>query len=169
MSNDDRNVGVVISDIARLMRTEFDRRAKKLGLTRPQWLLLSRLHRHPGLSQSELAIMLEVEKATAGRMVDRLEASGWVKRRTEPGDRRVRRVYLTTEAEREHKRMWPVAEAMVEDALADLSTQESRQLLGLLERVKKTVIGMGKASPSKKTTTTAPVRRGRQVNGRVSA
>lgn len=168
MSNDDRNVGVVISDIARLLRTEFDRRARKLGLTRPQWLLLTRLHRYPGSSQSELAEMLEVEKATAGRMIDRLEANGWVKRRTERGDRRIKRVYLTAEAQREHKRMWPVAEATVEDALADLSAQESRQLFALLERVKKTVIAMGRGSPAKKGAAATPARRARQQNGRLS-
>ena len=157
----------MISDIARLLRIEFDRRAKKLGLTRPQWLLLSRLHRHPGLSQSELAVMLEVEKATAGRMIDRLEANGWVKRRTEPGDRRVRRVYLTAEAEREHKRMWPVAEATVDDALADLSAQDSKRLYELLSRVKETLVAMVDDASSRKTLQGA--RRARQQNGRVPA
>ena len=167
MPNTDQYIGVVISDIARLMRTEFDRRAKKLGLTRPQWLLLSRLHRHPGLSQSELATMLEVEKATAGRMIDRLEANGWVKRRSVPGDRRVKRVYLTAEAEREHKRMWPVAEATVDDALADLSAQDSKRLYELLSRVKETLVAMVEdASPKK---AAQGVRRLRQPNGRVSA
>jgi MarR family transcriptional regulator, transcriptional regulator for hemolysin len=169
MSNDDRNVGVVISDIARLMRTEFDRRAKRLGLTRPQWLLLSRLHRHPGLSQSELATMLEVEKATAGRMIDRLEANGWVKRRSEPGDRRVKRVYLTAEAEREHKRMWPVAEATVDDALFDLSAQDSKKLYDLLLRVKKTLVAMVEDSPPRKSAAAQAARRQKQPNGRVSA
>ena len=67
-------IGVVIADVARLMRTAFDRRVRKLGITRAQWLVLTRLHRHPGASQSELADMMEVEKASAGRMIDRLEA-----------------------------------------------------------------------------------------------
>ena len=167
MSNTDQHIGVVISDIARLLRTEFDRRVRKLGLTRPQWLLLSRLHRHPGASQSELADMMEVEKATAGRMIDRLEANGWVERRAEPGDRRVKRVYLTAAAKREHERMWPVAEATVEDALADLSATESRQLFDLLTRVKRTVVGMGEVTPGRIATAQAP-RRARPANGRVS-
>jgi DNA-binding MarR family transcriptional regulator len=58
---------------------------RKLRLTRAQWLVLTRLHRRPGASQSELADMMEVEKATAGRLIDRLEAKGWVERR--PGRR----------------------------------------------------------------------------------
>ena len=114
MPNTDEYIGVVISDVARLLRTEFDRRVRRLGITRAQWLVLTRLHRRPGASHSELAEMMEVEKATAGRMIDRLVANGWVERRTQRDDRRVKRVYLTPEAERVHKRIWRVAEDTVE-------------------------------------------------------
>ena len=69
MPNTEEYIGVVISDVARLLRTEFDRRVRRLGITRAQWLVLTRLHRRPGASHSELAEMMEVEKATAGRMI----------------------------------------------------------------------------------------------------
>jgi DNA-binding MarR family transcriptional regulator len=136
MSNPDEPIGFMISDVARLMRTVFDRRVRKLGLTRAQWLVLTRLHRRPGASQSELADMMEVEKATAGRLIDRLEAKGWVERRAQAGDRRINRVYLTAEAERVHKRIWRIAEATVDDALVDLTEREAALLLKLLGRVK---------------------------------
>ena len=48
MPNTDEYIGVVISDVARLLRTEFDRRVRRLGITRAQWLVLTRLHRSPG-------------------------------------------------------------------------------------------------------------------------
>ena len=79
--DDEGHFGYILSDAARLMRTVFDRRVRALGLTRSQWLVLTRLHRRPGASQTELAEMLEVEKASAGRMVDRMERNGWVARR----------------------------------------------------------------------------------------
>jgi len=139
MPNTDDYIGVVISDVARLIRTAFDRRVRELGITRAQWLALTRLHRHPGVSQSELADLMEVERASAGRMIDRMEANGWVVRRALNGDRRVKRVYLTEEAERVHRRIWRVAEQTVEDALSDLSTAEAVQLMGLLGRVKATL------------------------------
>ena len=142
MPNTDDYIGVVIADAARLLRTAFDRRVRALGITRAQWLVLTRLHRHPGASQSELADMMEVERASAGRMIDRLEANGWVQRRAERRDRRIKRVYLTPEAERVHRRIWRVAEATVDDALADLSAQESAQLMQLLSRVKKTLVAV---------------------------
>ncbi len=136
MSNPDEYIGFMISDVARLMRTAFDRRVRKLGLTRAQWMVLTRLHRNAGASQSELADMMEVEKATAGRLIDRLEAKGWVQRRVHKADRRINRIYLTPEAERIHKRIWKIAEATVADALADLSAAEAAQLASLLGRVK---------------------------------
>jgi MarR family transcriptional regulator for hemolysin len=148
MPNTDEYIGVVISDVARLLRTEFDRRVRRLGITRAQWLVLTRLHRRPGASHSELAEMMEVEKATAGRMIDRLVANGWVERRTQRDDRRVKRVYLTREAERVHKRIWRVAEATVDSALTDLSAPESKQLMALLQRIKKTLVSTGDLSGS---------------------
>jgi MarR family transcriptional regulator, transcriptional regulator for hemolysin len=165
MPNTDDYIGVVISDVARLLRTEFDRRVRKLGITRAQWLALTRLHRHPGASHSELAVMLEVEKATAGRMIDRLEANGWVERRAEPDDGRVKRVFLTTEAERVHRRIWHVAEATVDDAMTDLSPRERKQLMTLLLRVKRTLVSAEDDAPAGKTAAVA--RRGRGHNGRV--
>ena len=143
MPNTDDYIGVVIADVARLLRTAFDRRVRTLGITRAQWLVLTRLHRHPGASQSELAEMMEVERASAGRMIDRLEANGWVQRRAERRDRRIKRVHLTREAERVHRRIWRVAEATLEDALRDLSAPEGAQLMRLLARVKKTLIADG--------------------------
>ena len=140
MPNTEEYIGVVISDVARLLRTEFDRRVRRLGITRAQWLVLTRLHRRPGASHSELAEMMEVEKATAGRMIDRLVANGWVERRTARGDRRVKQVYLTDDAERVHKRIWRVAEETVDAALADLSARERTQLMSLLQTVKTTLV-----------------------------
>jgi len=147
MPNTDEYIGVVISDVARLLRTEFDRRVRRLGITRAQWLVLTRLHRRPGASLSELAEMMEVEKATAGRMIDRLVANGWVERRMQPDDRRVKRVYLTAEAERVHKRIWRVAEDTVNSALTDLSARESKQLMELLQRIKKTLVSTDNNEP----------------------
>ena len=114
--DDDEYIGYVLSDVARLIRTVFDRRVRDIGLTRAQWLVLTRLYRRPGASQTELADMLEVDRASAGRMIDRMQKNGWVERRADNGDRRINRLYLTVDARRAHKDMWAIAEATVDDA-----------------------------------------------------
>lgn len=139
---DDGYIGYVLSDVARLMRTVFDRRVRDLGLTRAQWLMLTRLYRRPGASQTELADMLEVDRASAGRMIDRMENGGWVERRADAGDRRIKRLYLTPEARRVHARIWAIAEATVDDALAPLSQLERTRFTGLAARVKERLQSM---------------------------
>ncbi|TCZ63191.1 MarR family winged helix-turn-helix transcriptional regulator [Roseicella aquatilis] len=141
--DDRRHIGFLIADVARLMRASFDRRVRRLGLTRAQWLVLSRLHRHPGLSQSELAEMLEVERATAGRMIDRMERRRWLVRRPDPADRRVNRLFLTAEAEGVQAEMGRIAEGLLDDALASLDEGEREALTEMMERVKAQLLGLG--------------------------
>jgi len=137
LADDERQIGFVISDVARLMRTVFDRRVRGLGLTRSQWLVINRLHRYPGVTQSELAEMLEVEKATAGRTIDRMEKKGWVVRRPDAADRRVNRLHLTAEADLIQLHLWEIAEATVDDALSLLSVAERAEFSELIGRVKR--------------------------------
>ncbi len=132
----ERFIGYLVSDVARLMRTVFDRRVRHLGVTRAQWLALTRLYRRPGASQSDVADMLEIEKASAGRLIDRLETNGWVERRSDAHDRRVNRVYLSPKAERLLQSLWPIAEATNNDAMGDLTEQERDVLTHLLGRMK---------------------------------
>ncbi|HTT81914.1 MAG TPA: MarR family transcriptional regulator [Rhizomicrobium sp.] len=94
MQQFDRDLMLLLNDVARLLRTRFDQRARARGMTRAQWVILSRVHAKPGLSQNELAALLEVEPISVGRLVDRLEARGLLERRSDPADRRIRRLHL---------------------------------------------------------------------------
>ena len=85
---------LVLHDVARLMRTRFDRWARAYGMTRAQGIILVRLQRQPGMTQNEMANICEVEPITVGRLVDRLEARGLLERRLDPADRRIRRLHL---------------------------------------------------------------------------
>jgi len=147
-AEDERHIGFLISDVARMMRTAFDRRVRRLGLTRSQWLVINRLHRHPGITQSELAEMLEVEKATAGRIVDRMEARGWVARRADAADRRVNRLHLSPAADLIQVRLAEIADRTVDDALSQLSTREQDQFSELMRRVKRQLQGMLEPEPA---------------------
>jgi MarR family transcriptional regulator, transcriptional regulator for hemolysin len=137
--NDENYIGYTITDVGRMLRTVFERRVRAFGLTRAQWLVIARVHRRPGLSQSEVADLLEIEKAPAGRLIDRMQAKGWLERRDDRADRRINRLHLTAEGERLHAAIWPIAEATVDDALGDLSEREQQLLTGLLTRVKTTL------------------------------
>ena len=131
-----RNFGFILNDVARLLRTAFDRRVKSLGLTRSQWWVLNHLFRNDGVTQSELADILEVEKATLGRLLDRLEAKGWVRRESHAGDRRAKRVFLTEEIEPALKTMRAAAADLRRDALVGLSVEDQTRFVDALLAVK---------------------------------
>lgn len=95
----ERDLLIVLNDVARLIRTRIDQRARAYGMTRAQWIILARLSRQPGMSQNELAGICEVEPITVGRLIDRLEARGMVERRSDPNDRRIRRLHLLPAAD----------------------------------------------------------------------
>jgi len=131
-----RNFGFILNDVARLMRTTFDRRVKSLGLTRAQWWVLNHLFRNDGATQSELAVMLELEKPSLGRLLDRLEAKGWVRRENDAGDRRVRRVFLTEEVQPAIKAMRAAAADVRREALAGLAAEDQERFVDILLAIK---------------------------------
>jgi DNA-binding MarR family transcriptional regulator len=94
----DNDLLILLSDVARQMRTYADQVAHKHGLTRAQMLVLARLELQPDLSQNELAALAEVAPITIARLIDRLEELGLVKRCADPEDRRIWRLRLTPAA-----------------------------------------------------------------------
>ena len=44
-----RNFGFLLNDVARLLRTVYDRRIRELGLTRAQWWVLTHVFRSNGM------------------------------------------------------------------------------------------------------------------------
>jgi len=131
-----RNFGFLLNDVARLLRTAYDRRIKALGLTRSQWWVLTHLFRGDGVSQTELAETLEIEQPTLGRLLDRLQAKGWVRRDHDARDRRVWRVHLTEEVEPALRTMRAIAAELRRDALAGMSAAERERFVDALLAIK---------------------------------
>ncbi|MTW17242.1 MarR family transcriptional regulator [Rhodoplanes serenus] len=98
IDDNDKGLGFLIAETARLHRKLLDRRLQPFGLTRAQWAVLAVLVRRDGRTQSEIAEELEIEKPTAGRLLDHLEQLAWIERRPTPADRRVWRVHIPTAA-----------------------------------------------------------------------
>jgi DNA-binding MarR family transcriptional regulator len=88
-------LGFLVHDVSRLRRRVVDRALKPLGVTRSQWWVLAFLSRSDGMSQVALADELDLGKVALGQLIDRLEKTGFVSRRPDEVDRRMKRVYLT--------------------------------------------------------------------------
>jgi MarR family transcriptional regulator for hemolysin len=114
-------LGFLIADLNRLMRKEFDRRVRHLGLTRAQWLFISYLTRLPGCTQSELAEALQLEKITVSRQAARLVKAGWISRRDHAIDGRAYRLHPTPRARAMAERLAEVAGGLRRDYLRGLA------------------------------------------------
>jgi MarR family transcriptional regulator, transcriptional regulator for hemolysin len=145
-----RNFGFILNDVARMMRNIFDRRVKALGLTRSQWWVLNHLFRNNGATQSELADILEIEKATLGRLLDRMETKGWIRREEHATDRRAKCVFLTDEVEPVVKSMRAAAGDLRRDALSSFDNDERERFVDMLLSIKSNLSRMenGIAKPN---------------------
>ncbi len=130
------NVGYLLADSARLLRREFDARVRPMGITRPQWRVMTVLKHAEGVNQGELAERLEVEAITIGRMVDRLQEAGLVERRADPNDRRAWRLFLTTRSRALIEELKPVSARMIEDMLEGFTPTEQDTFVAYLERLR---------------------------------
>lgn len=130
------NLGSMLADTSRLLRRSFDVRARDIGVTRAQWQVLTTLLRHEGVNQGGLAELLDVDPITVCRMVDRLQDAMLVERRADPADRRSWRLFLTPRAHDLLAQLRPLADALIEEALAGIDLAERDQLRDLLDRVR---------------------------------
>ena len=108
----------------------------QFGVTRAQWAVLSRLDRFEGLKQSELAEMLDLQPITLTRLLDRLCDSGLIERRSDPNDRRAKRLFLTAAARPMLEQLGALGEDMMETALAGVSREAVEQIVAQLAVVK---------------------------------
>jgi DNA-binding MarR family transcriptional regulator len=122
-------LGFNLQDVARLARRHFDRQLhdKGVDLTQAQWRSIGVVSKRPGISQTALADILEIQPISVGRLIDRMEAAGWMERRPDPDDRRAVCLYVTDKAEPTLKAIRSTADAVRAEIMkgipkADLET-----------------------------------------------
>jgi len=137
MTDRNRSVGFIFGDIARFRGITFDQLMKPFGLTLAQAYVLNYLFRQDGLTQIELAEHMDVGTVTVSGLVDRLEARGWVKRKTDVKDRRAKQVWLTRESDAVRKEMIKQFKELNNVTLDGITDDEIEVLCDLLSRVRK--------------------------------
>ena len=138
----DNTFAYLLHDVTRLMRKHFDRRATRLQLTRAQWRALKVIRRHEGMSQTELADYLDMEPIAVGRVVDRLEKTGFVERRADPSDRRRWRLHLTAKAHAIVDEMEVIGAGLREEALHGVKPGDFDALLRVLPQIKDNLVAL---------------------------
>lgn len=134
------NISFVLHDVARLLRKRFEQRSGSSGLTRAQWQVLAYLSRHEGIHQNKLADLIEIMPITLARLLDKMEARGFIERRPDPADRRAWLLHLTPRAHPLIEVMRSNGQKTREEAFAGLSADAQQQLVQTLCLIKSNLL-----------------------------
>src|SRR6202022_3269162 len=133
---------------SRLLRNYIEHRAKERGTTRAQWIVLFRLRQQEGLSQVDLAEVLEMQPISLVRLLDRLVEHGLLERRHNPKDRRANRLFLTASGRQLVDDLDSLRDSIATDVLQDIPTEAIETSLETLRDIKERIKGLGGAPPS---------------------
>ena len=140
MTDSRPTLGFVMHDVARFMRRRFEQHARGLGLTRSQWQVLAFLAPNEGIHQAGLAEILDIEGITLVRILDKLEAGGFVERRQHRTDRRIWLLYLTAKAHPVLARMRQLGDLTRNEALAGIPEDARNELMRNLCLMRKNLV-----------------------------
>ena len=142
-----RNFGFLLKDTCRLYVQRFEQRAAALGLTLPQCKALVYLARSEGISQAQLSESAEIEPMTLVRILDRMESDGWLERRSDPADRRARRLYLKPRSKPLLDDIWRLADLTRGEAFAGIPRLQAEHFIAVLEKIHGNIGSLGSLQP----------------------
>lgn len=152
LANPRREFAFLVHDVARLLKTYADQKARQYGMTRAQWAVLVRLQRTEGLKQSELAEILDLQPISLTRLLDRLCANGLIERRPDPDDRRANRLFLTPAAKPVVEGLGRLGEALMTTVLEGIDDKTVDLMLGELtlakDNLRKAIAGNAGPEPA---------------------
>jgi MarR family transcriptional regulator, transcriptional regulator for hemolysin len=130
-----------IVESSRLLRNYIEQRAKSRGTTRAQWIVLFRLRQQEGLSQVDLADVLELQPISLVRLLDRLVEHGLLERRHDPRDRRANRLFLTASGRQLVDDLDSLRDSIAVDVLQEIPAASLRTSLDTLKDIKERIKG----------------------------
>jgi DNA-binding MarR family transcriptional regulator len=135
----DANFMFTLAELQRMLRAYADKQAVRHGITRAQWAVLAKVERCEGMKQTELAELMEMQPITLTRLIDKLCDNGWLERRSDDSDRRVKRLYLRKAARPLLGKLSGLRSEITATALAGISPADTCRLLSQLDIIKDNV------------------------------
>lgn len=126
----------LIHEVARLTSVQVDAALRHHNLTRAQFLALMTLSRQNGMHQSQIAQSLRMGRSAVGKLLDRLEASGYIRREHDPFDARAVKVFVTGATLSRLEDINHAANARCDEILAPLSAAERENFTMMLTRLR---------------------------------
>ena len=142
LRNLEKMVGIWISLINRYTQIYFGKELKPYEMGPGQGMPFVELFTNEGRSQDELSVLIKIDKATMARSLAKLEDKGYIIRKKDSGDNRIRRVYLTEKAKKFAPTFFAIFNAWTDTLVQNFTREEKKQLLIFLEKMGQNAITM---------------------------
>lgn len=130
-----REIGMIARALDSISNIEF----KQYDLTKGQYLYLVRICEHPGIIQEKLAEMIKVDRTTAARSIQKLEDNGFIEKKDDPHNRKIKKLFPTEKGESVYPSLKREHDYSDRVALTGFSESEAETLYNLLHRVRTNV------------------------------
>lgn len=122
--------------IHRKMIMHLRQKIEPYGFSRGEFPFLVRLLRKgDGISQKEVCEDVYISKSTTSKMINKLEEEGYLEMKTDPKDRRVKRIYLTDKKHDVKGIVENIEEDVEEMIFKDFSDEEREIFILYLQRI----------------------------------
>jgi DNA-binding MarR family transcriptional regulator len=128
----DQHLGYLIRRFQVWVFQDFIRTLEAIDIRPAQYSVLVVIGANPGLSQSDLADTLGIERARLVRLLDRLDKRGLTRRLPSPRDRRSHALQLTAEGHKTLKKAKTLAAAHEARLIEKLGSEPRQAMLGFL-------------------------------------
>jgi MarR family transcriptional regulator for hemolysin len=135
-----QQLGFLLDDVAHLYARRFEKHARELSLTLHECKALAVLANCEGINRKRLSETSDITNLV--RILDRLEAGGWIERRPDPQDRRAHLLTTTESAKPVVQRIWHVVSKTNAEALNDLAIGDLPLLAELLARIHANLVAL---------------------------
>ncbi len=135
MENILREIGTIARALDSISNIEF----KEFELTKGQYLYLVRICENQGIIQEKLADIIKVDRTTTSRAIKKLESQGFVERRSDDINRKIKKLYPTERGKEVYKILILEEKYSNKVALSGFSNDEIKLTFDLLQRIRKNV------------------------------
>jgi len=132
----EKSIGFIINNTTKMFQKIFDYELNKnVGIGLAQSKVIYALSLQPGMTQRELADKVGIETPTLVVMIDKLEKEHLVKRQNDKQDRRIKRIFITTKADRLVDSMIQSALSIKKIATKNIPENEVKHILENLNKI----------------------------------
>lgn len=128
-------VSFVTNKASKILSESLNNELMKHGITKSQWIAMYYINRSKGISQHELAILMNSKESTITGILDRIEVEGLIQRSIDKIDKRKKLLTLTQKGVQLTEDMTLIAQDFRDSCLSDVSLEHQQIFLEVLDKM----------------------------------